>query len=124
MAKFTLAEILGATGGELRQFPGNTEASDASEFELTGISTDTRTIEEGNLFLALIGENFDGNKYAVAAVNDGASALVLSTMEHAPENVPVILVPDTKIALEKIAEYYRKRLACKVVAVTGSVGTT
>ena len=46
MAKFTLAEILGATGGELRQFPGNTEASDASEFELTGISTDTRTIED------------------------------------------------------------------------------
>lgn len=124
MAKFTLAEILGATGGELRQFPGKKGASDPSGFELTGISTDTRTIEEGNLFLALIGENFDGNKYAVAAANDGASAMVLSTMEHAPEDVPVILVPDTKLALEKIAEYYRKRLACKVVAVTGSVGKT
>lgn len=124
MAKFTLAEILDAVGGKLKQFPGKSGVSDISELELTGISTDTRTIEEGNLFIALIGESFDGNKYAVAAVNDGAAALVLSTMEHAPEDVPVILVPDTKIALEKIAEYYRKRLACKVVAVTGSVGKT
>lgn len=124
MAKFTLSEILSATGGELRQFPAGSAVTDPSAYEVTGVSTDTRTIEEGNLFLALIGENFDGNKYAVAAAQDGASALVLSTMEYAPEDVPVILVPDTKTAYEKIAEYYRIRLGCKVVAVTGSVGKT
>ena len=124
MAKFTLSEILTATGGELKQFPGKSGISDPSEFVVTGISTDTRTIEEGNLFLALIGENFDGNKYAVAAAKDGATAMVLSTLEHAPEDIPVILVPDTKLAFEKIAEYYRLKLACKVIAVTGSVGKT
>ena len=122
MAKFTISEILKATGGQLKQFPVEGKTASADEYTVDGISTDTRTIHEGNAFLALIGENFDGNKYAVAAANDGAALLVLSTMEYAPEGVPVILVEDTTIALTKIAEYQRLRLGCKVVAVTGSVG--
>ena len=121
MAKFTLKEIVDVTGGELKQLP---EGVNPETYVIDGVSTDTRVIEKGNLFLALIGENFDGNKYAVAAANDGASALVLSTMEYAPENTPDVLVPDTKTALEKIAEAYRLKLGCKVVAVTGSVGKT
>ena len=124
MAKFTISEILKATGGQLKQFPVEGKTASADEYTVDGISTDTRTIHEGNAFLALIGENFDGNKYAVAAANDGAALLVLSTMEYAPEGVPVILVEDTTIALTKIAEYQRLRLGCKVVAVTGSVGKT
>jgi len=124
MAKFTLKEILDATGGELLQFPSGNEGLTPETFMIDGISTDTRTIEEGNLFLALIGENFDGNKYAVAAQKDGARALVLSTMEHAPEDIPVVLVSDTKIALEKIAEWYRLRMNFKVIGITGSYGKT
>ncbi|MBR5041139.1 MAG: UDP-N-acetylmuramoyl-tripeptide--D-alanyl-D-alanine ligase [Clostridiales bacterium] len=124
MAEFTISEILKATGGTLKQFPVEGKPQSADEYIVDGISTDTRTIREGNAFLALIGENFDGNKYAVAAANDGAALLVLSTMEFAPEGVPVILVEDTTIALTKIAEYQRLRLGCKVVAVTGSVGKT
>ena len=124
MAKFTIQEILTATGGKLMQFPLPGKPESAEEYIVDDISTDTRTIREGNAFLALIGENFDGNKYAVAAAKDGASLLILSTMEYAPENVPVILVEDTTIALTKIAEFHRLRLGCKVVAVTGSVGKT
>ena len=122
--KLTLQEIVEATGGELRQFEGKSGAEDPSGFVVSGVSTDTRDVEEGNLFLGLKGEKFDGNAYAGKAVKAGARALVLSTMEYAPEGVPVVLVPDTKIALEKLAEYYRNRLGCKVVAVTGSVGKT
>ena len=93
MAKFTLKEIVDVTGGELKQLP---EGVNPETYVIDGVSTDTRVIEKGNLFLALIGENFDGNKYAVAAANDGASALVLSTMEYAPENTPAVLVPSSR----------------------------
>ena len=120
-AKFSLAEIVKAVGGELLQFDGT---KDPSEYYLDGVSTDTRTIEEGNLFIGLIGENFDGNTYAANAVKDGAKALVLSTMEYAPEGIPVVLVPDTKTALMKLAGYYRQRQNPRVIAVTGSVGKT
>ncbi|MBO4474655.1 MAG: UDP-N-acetylmuramoyl-tripeptide--D-alanyl-D-alanine ligase [Clostridiales bacterium] len=121
--KFTLKEVVDVTGGELLQFEGKSEEN-LSGFVVDGVSTDTRELEEGNLFLALIGENFDGNTYAAKAADAGARALVLSTMEYAPKDIPVVLVPDTKIALEKLAECYRKRLGCKVIAVTGSVGKT
>lgn len=124
MSQFTLQEILDATGGELRQFTLGEEYSDPGSFPIREVSTDTRTIEEGDLFLALRGEKFDGHQYAVAAVNDGAKALVLDSMEQAPENVPVVLVEDTKLALEQIAAWYRQKLGCTVVAVTGSVGKT
>ncbi|MBR6254420.1 MAG: UDP-N-acetylmuramoyl-tripeptide--D-alanyl-D-alanine ligase [Clostridiales bacterium] len=121
MAKFTLQEILDVTKGELHQLP---EGVSPETYVIDGVSTDTREISEGNLFLALCGENFDGNKFAVAAKQDGACALVLSTMEYCPEEIPVVLVPDTKLAYEKIAEAYRLKLGCRVVAVTGSVGKT
>ena len=124
MADFTLQEILNVTGGELLQFAGQAGMEDPSSFVVHGVSTDTRKIEKGNLFLALIGENFDGNRYAMDAAERGAPALLLSTMDHAPKDIPVVLVPDTKDSLLKLAEYYRKRLGCKVIAVTGSVGKT
>ncbi len=124
MSVFTLQEVLDATGGELRQFVATEQVKDPSMFQVTGVSSDTRTIEEGNLYLALIGEKFDGNQFAVAAVKDGATVLLLSSMTYAPENVPVVLVEDTKLALEKLATYYRKRMGCQVIAVTGSVGKT
>ena len=64
MAKFTLQEILDVTKGELHQLP---EGVSPETYVIDGVSTDTREISEGNLFLALCGENFDGNKFAVAA---------------------------------------------------------
>ena len=61
MAKFSIKEILTATGGKLMQFPVEEKPESEDEYIVDGISTDTRTIREGNAFLALIGENFDGN---------------------------------------------------------------
>ncbi|MBP5493363.1 MAG: UDP-N-acetylmuramoyl-tripeptide--D-alanyl-D-alanine ligase [Clostridiales bacterium] len=117
----TLQEILDATKGQLVNFP---ESMSPSEYTIESVSTDTRTISEGDLFLALIGEKFDGHAYTVQAVQDGARALVVSSLEQVPEQVPSVLVSDTKIALENIAAYYREKIGCKVVAVTGSVGKT
>ncbi|MBR3057356.1 MAG: UDP-N-acetylmuramoyl-tripeptide--D-alanyl-D-alanine ligase [Clostridiales bacterium] len=123
MARFTLQELLEATEGKLLFAPSE-NGGDLAAFSVNDISTDTRTIKEGDLFLALIGENFDGNNYAQKAVDAGASVLVLSKEECAVQGVPTILVEDTKIALEKIASFYRKRQNFLVVAVTGSVGKT
>lgn len=121
MAVFTLKEILDVTSGELYNFK---DKGTEDTYKIDGVSTDTRTIVEGNLFLALVGENFDGNTYAYTAAKEGASALVLSDMTNAPDDIPVILVKDTKLALEQLATYYRKRRNMKVIAVTGSVGKT
>lgn len=121
MAVFTLKEILDATSGELHNFQ---DKGTVETYTVDGVSTDSRKIENGNLFLALIGEKFDGNKYAYSAAKDGASALLLSDMSDAPDDVPVILVKDTKLALEQLATYYRTRLHPTVIAVTGSVGKT
>ncbi len=122
MAVFTLKEILEATSGELHHF--DESAGSISDYCVDGVSTDTRKLTEGNLFIGLIGENFDGNTYAFQAAKDGAKALILSNLDHAPEDTPAILVPDTKIALENLATYYRKRQNFLTVAVTGSVGKT
>ena len=121
MARFTLQEIVDATGGRLIQCP---EGFDPSEFSVSDISTDTRTIHEGSLFLALSGERFDGHNYTGKAAQAGAMAFVLKKEESAPTGIPTVLVDDTKIALEKIASYYRKRQNFLVIAVTGSVGKT
>ena len=123
MAGFTLEEILRATGGQLK-VKGSSGAVAPESVHISDVSTDTRTIKDGDLFLALCGEKFDGHDYAQRAVDDGACALVLSKMDQAPENIPVVLVPDTKKALMDIAAYYRIRSGFKVVAVTGSVGKT
>jgi len=121
MARFTLSEIVETTGGKLI---GLSEGADPSEIFVNDISTDSRSIGEGNLFLALIGEKFDGHLYAGKAGESGAAALILQKEEYVPEGVPTILVSDTKVALEKIACYYRQRQKFLVVAVTGSVGKT
>ena len=71
---FTLEEVKKAVGGKL------VSKSDAIVFatsiEISGVSTDTRTIKEGELFIALQGENFDGNKFLSNAMELGASALI------------------------------------------------
>ncbi len=121
MARFTLKEIVEATGGRLIRLP---EGVDAETIAISDVSTDTRTIKEGSLFLALIGERFDGHDYAEEARKSGCAAFVLQKEECAPEGVPTVLVEDTKTALEKIAAYYRMRQNFLVVAVTGSVGKT
>ncbi|HCW54379.1 MAG TPA: UDP-N-acetylmuramoyl-tripeptide--D-alanyl-D-alanine ligase [Clostridium sp.] len=92
------------------------------------ISTDTRKIEEGNLFIALKGDNFNGNNYAVSAVEKGASVVIVDEVNFKEEELngkgTIIKVKDTRIALGDLAAYYRTKLGIKVVSITGSTGKT
>lgn len=90
--------------------------------KVTSVSTDTRTIENGALFIALKGENFDGHKFMEKAVELGAVAVV---SEYECENIEnMIIVDDTQKALIDIARYYRTLFNVSTIGVTGSVGKT
>ncbi|HOS72452.1 MAG TPA: UDP-N-acetylmuramoyl-tripeptide--D-alanyl-D-alanine ligase [Bacteroidales bacterium] len=90
--------------------------------ESKGLSTDSRTISEGQMFLALWGNKFNGNKYAADALKKGASWAVID--DPAFETEKTILVDDTLMELHKLATHHRKELKCPVLAVTGSNGKT
>ncbi|MGI8619058.1 MAG: UDP-N-acetylmuramoyl-tripeptide--D-alanyl-D-alanine ligase [Gemmatimonadaceae bacterium] len=89
------------------------------------VSTDTRTLSHGDIFVALKGEAFDGHDHLAAAVERGAVAVVAS---HLPSGgslgVPVYQVPDTLVALGRLAEYWRKAWGKPVIGVAGSNGKT
>lgn len=92
---------------------------------IESITTDTRNIAKGQLFVALRGERFDGHDYLEQAVNAGASAVVVS---KAPPlntlNVPVFQVEDTLVALGALARYWRRAWGKTLIAVAGSNGKT
>jgi UDP-N-acetylmuramoyl-tripeptide--D-alanyl-D-alanine ligase len=89
---------------------------------ITAVSTDSRSIPEGALFLALCGERFDGHKFIDTAIANGAVAVVSAKEIAAP--VPVIRVEDTGRALLALAGGYRSLFSMPVVGITGSVGKT
>jgi UDP-N-acetylmuramoyl-tripeptide--D-alanyl-D-alanine ligase len=90
------------------------------------ISTDSRTIKKGELFVALRGENFDGHKFVEdVAKSGGAGAIVDPKWKgKAPNTFAIIRAEDTLLAYQKLAANYRKSLPIKVVAITGSNGKT
>lgn len=91
---------------------------------VTNISTSSKEIDEGSIFVAIIGERFDGHKFVSEALKNGAKyAVVSSICDDAPEEKQ-ILVKDTKQAMIDIAAVYRSKFDVDVVAVTGSVGKT
>jgi len=92
---------------------------------VSGVSTDTRTIQAGNLYVPLLGETFNGHAFVEKAMQKGAAAVLWSKTEGAPpEGVPVIIVDDTLSALQRLAARYREQLGLSVVGVTGSNGKT
>jgi UDP-N-acetylmuramoyl-tripeptide--D-alanyl-D-alanine ligase len=92
---------------------------------LNGVSTDTRQIAAGNLFVALAGERFDAHDFLPEAVAKGAAALIVSRPERAANlNVPVYTVPDTTVALGALARYRRRAWGKPLVAITGTNGKT
>lgn len=92
---------------------------------IRGVSIDSRTIQKGELFFAIIGERFDGHDFIQDALKKGASAVILERELKFDENIPVIKVEDTTKALQDLAAAYRLLLKdLKVVAVTGSAGKT
>jgi UDP-N-acetylmuramoyl-tripeptide--D-alanyl-D-alanine ligase len=107
-------EIIKAVKGEL--------VSGSLETKLTGLSTDTRTIQPGDLFVALTGESSDGHKFLADALMKGAAGVVVSRKVEA--RCLTIRVDDTLKALGDVAGYYRSKFNPVVIGVTGSVGKT
>ena len=96
----------------------------------SGLSTDTRKLSPGELFVALKGPRFDGHDFVFEALNRGAKGLVVSrfpegfNLEACPKTVSVVLVRDTLKALGDITAYFRKKRGFKALAVSGSCGKT
>ncbi len=111
--KFSLKEAAESIGGIY---------SGENDIEISSVSTDTRTILKGSLFVALEGENFDGHDYIEQAVEKGASAVLIH--KDVKCDIPTVKVSDTGKAYIALSGYYRSLKNVKVVAVTGSVGKT
>ena len=94
------------------------------EIIVNRISIDTRTLEQGSLFVAIKGERFDGHDYIEQAVSNGAALVIVREGTILTKTVPAIFVTDTKEALGELAHEYRKLFKIPIVAVTGSVGKT
>ncbi|MBR5135959.1 MAG: UDP-N-acetylmuramoyl-tripeptide--D-alanyl-D-alanine ligase [Rikenellaceae bacterium] len=97
--------------------------------ESTGVTTDSRAISEGALFVALRGASFDGNRFAIDALNKGAAYAVVddaTVVEQAPEELTerLFLVEDTLCALQDLAREHREVLGIPILAVAGSNGKT
>ncbi len=88
------------------------------------VSTDTRTLQPGDLYVALIGPNADGHQFVPAALRAGAGGLVVSSPVASSREMPVLRVPDTEVAYGLLARFWRDRFSLPVVGVTGSVGKT
>jgi len=110
-----IAEILGTS----------VVAGDPAVLVAGGVSTDTRTLPEHSAFFALRGENFDGDAFAANALTAGAALVVVHSWHGpAPASGAVIVVPDTLLALQCLAAWWRRQLELPVVAITGSNGKT
>ena len=123
MNNIEVSDILKATNGKL--LLGSLES------RIPGISTDSRSIKEGELFFALEGENYNGHKFVDQAISNGASGAVISSNKEAVYSLLygfkkciLIEVADTLKALGDLAKFYRKSLKTDFIAVTGSNGKT
>ncbi|PKM79399.1 MAG: UDP-N-acetylmuramoyl-tripeptide--D-alanyl-D-alanine ligase [Firmicutes bacterium HGW-Firmicutes-13] len=119
MDALNFEEIIKTTGGELLQ--GSTAVP------ITGFSIDTRTLNEGEVFVALKGEQTDGHEYVLKALEKGASGALVSHLnegEDLPLDKVIIRVEDPLKALQQAAKYYREKFPVRVIGVTGSSGKT
>ncbi len=101
----------------------NTEALYQHFLSCSSISTDTRKIAPGSLFVALKGDNFDANTFAQEALHKGAKYVVIDNPAYR-QNDNMLLVDDSLEALQQLANHHRKVLGLPVIALTGSNGKT
>jgi len=90
----------------------------------SGISIDTRSLNKNELFFALHGENFDGNKYAQKALDLGAKFAIIDNPDYYLDDSKTILVKDSLTVLQELAHFHRKTLGLPILAITGSNGKT
>ena len=88
------------------------------------VTTDSRKVQGGEIFFALSGENFDGNRYAALALESGAAWAVVSASADLPENERFIRVEDPLAELQNLAADYRRSLSIPVIGLTGTNGKT
>ena len=117
MIPCTVREICAAVGGTLLQGEGSAL--------ITGVTTDSRAVSAGQLFIPLTGERFDGHAYIGSALSSGVRAV---RQPAAPETLLpgklYVQVADTRLALKALAAWYRSRFTLPVVQITGSAGKT
>lgn len=105
--------------------PGATCERMYEEVSIEGVTTDTRAVTAGNLFVPLVGDRFNGHDFTKQAIEKGAVASFWQEdQENPPSDIPLIFVPDTLEALQQLAASYRQQLGLKVVGITGSNGKT
>ena len=116
----TIDEILKASGGKLIQ--------GKRELTVTGISIDSRTIKDGELFLALKGDLFDGHNFIEDAIKKGACGAIINedyqVSGSMPQDRAIVRVNDTLLALQETARFYRSKFTLPVTGITGSNGKT
>jgi UDP-N-acetylmuramoyl-tripeptide--D-alanyl-D-alanine ligase len=122
-----LSQAALATGGKLA----------GADVRFDGVSSDSRSIAQGDLFIALRGEHFDGYNFVATASQAGAVAALVNTDSYSGrvtsgkkqeagnfQDFPLLIVEDTRLALGKLAGWWRRQFAIPVVAITGSNGKT
>ena len=116
--KLTVSDLVEATAG--RRLQGDAAAP------LCGVSTDSRTVGSGELFVAVGGERFDGHAFVGRALAASAAALLVERwpIEGVGTDRPVVLVPDTKAAYGLLGAWWRRKMPARVVGITGSNGKT
>ena len=118
--QITFNEMLKAMDGEV--------IVQGKEIKFNKICIDTRKVEKDNVFLAIKGANFNGNDFALKALELGASVVIIDEVKFNIEDVnvngTVIKVKNTRQALLDLAKFYREKLGLKVIGVTGSTGKT
>ena len=117
MIPCTVREICAAVGGTLLQGEGSAL--------ITGVTTDSRAVSAGQLFIPLTGERFDGHAYIGSALSSGAAGcLTARTPETLLPGKLYVQVADPRLALKALAAWYRSRFTLPVVQITGSAGKT
>lgn len=118
MKLITLDFLLKATGGQ---------ALATAQTQFSGIGTDSRSDLRNQIFIALVGETFDGHAFLEGAIAGGAAALLIhdrSKMEKLPSGITVVLVQDTLLAMQKLAQAVRRQSPALLIGLTGSNGKT
>ncbi len=114
MALWSTMEAATATGGQA-----------IGDWRAAGVSIDSRSVAAGDLFVALVGPNFDGHDFVADALKRGAAAAIVAKRPPGlSESAPLLMVADTQRALEDLGRAARARAQGKIIAVTGSVGKT
>ena len=107
---------------QVAQFCDGSVLPEFANIELTGVSVDSRTVQPGELFIAIQGDNFDGHNFIRTALEKGAAAVMAH--KQLGSGVPAVFVDNTMEALGALARGYRAMRGCQVIGITGSVGKT